>query len=207
MKGKTKYIGARFAAIVVAATGICFAFPALAFAEEAHESTGGISVLLPNMDEFIPMLIGFIILALILYKFGWPMFSAMLEKRENTVKESLEKSEAARIESERLLEEYKEQLAEAKAQSAQIVADAKKTGDAIINDMTERAQAESENMIAKAKSAIEVEKKAAISDLQSSVADMSIAIASRIIGDDLNDDEHRKIVERYVDEAGNFNAN
>ena len=40
-----------------------------------------------------------------------------------------------------------------------------------------------------------------------SVADLSISIASRVIGSDLNDEEHRKIVERYVNEAGSFNAN
>ena len=53
----------------------------------------------------------------------------------------------------------------------------------------------------------EAEKKAAISELQGSVADLSISVASRVIGNDLNDDEHRKIVERYVNEAGSFNAN
>lgn len=118
-----------------------------------------------------------------------------------------EKSEAARIESERLLEEYKRQLEEAKSQAAQIVADAKKTGEAVKADMTEKAQAESAAMVEKARAAIEAEKKAAISELQGSVADLSISVASRVIGSDLGDDEHRKIVERYVNEAGSFNAN
>ena len=53
----------------------------------------------------------------------------------------------------------------------------------------------------------EAEKKAAISELQGSVADISIAVASRVIGSDLSDDEHRAIVERYVNEAGSFNGN
>ena len=54
---------------------------------------------------------------------------------------------------------------------------------------------------------IEAEKKAAISELQGSVADLSVSVASRLIGEDLNDAEHRKIIERYVNEAGSFNAN
>ena len=62
-------------------------------------------------------------------------------------------------------------------------------------------------MIEKARAAIETEKKAAIAELQGSVADTSIAVASRLIGDDLSDEEHRKIIERYVNEAGSFNAN
>ena len=179
-------------AVALGASSMSLAFPALAFASE--EESGGISAILPNMTEFIPMLVCFIILVVVLGKLGWP-------------KESLEKSEAARIESERLLEEYKRQLEEAKSQAAQIVADAKKTGEAVKADMTEKAQTESAAMIEKARAAIEAEKKAAISELQGSVADLSISVASRVIGSDLDDDEHRKIVERYVNEAGSFNAN
>ena len=43
--------------------------------------------------------------------------------------------------------------------------------------------------------------------LVGSVADLSVSVASRLIGEDLNDAEHRKIIERYVNEAGSFNAN
>ncbi len=62
-------------------------------------------------------------------------------------------------------------------------------------------------MIEKAHAAIEADKKAAIAELQGSVADTSVAVASRLIGQDLSDDDHRKIIERYVNEAGSFNAN
>lgn len=84
--------------------------PLHAFAEE----TSGINAILPQMNEFIPMLIAFILLWIILAKFGWPVFDRMLAKRENMIKNSLEKSEEARQESERLLAEYREQLEGAK---------------------------------------------------------------------------------------------
>ncbi len=204
MKAGMKKTLSRMGAATLALGSWSAAFPALAFASE--EESGGISAILPDMAEFIPMLVCFIILVVVLGKFGWPVFEGMLEKRETTIRESLEKSEAARIESERLLEEYKQQLADAKAQAAQIVADAKRAGDAVKADITAKAQEEAADMIAKAKTAIEMEKKAAISELQGSVADASIAVASRLIGSDLSDDEHRAIVERYVNEAGSFNA-
>ena len=205
MKDRAKKASARMGAAVLAAGSMTFAFPALAFASE--EESAGIGAILPDMAEFIPMLIAFIILWVVLAKFGWPKFNGMLEKREQTIKESLEKSEQARIESERVLEEYKRQLEEAKTQAAQIVADAKKTGEAVKADLTDKAQSEAAMMIEKAHNAIEAEKKSAISELQGSVADLSVAVASRLIGEDLNDAEHRKIIERYVNEAGSFNAN
>ena len=205
MKDRAKKASTRMGAAAVAGAGMTFAFPALAFASE--EEAGGISAILPDMAEFIPMLVIFILLWIILAKFGWPMFEAMLDKREKMVKDALEKSEEARIESERVLEEYRMQLADAKAQAAQIVADAKQTGEAAKADITAKAQSEATDMIAKAKVAIEAEKKAAIAELQSSVADTSVAVAARLIGEDLTEGEHRKIIERYVNEAGSFDAN
>jgi F-type H+-transporting ATPase subunit b len=178
--------------------------PTVAFAEG---SSGGIGAILPNMVEFIPMLVAFIILWVVLAKFGWPAFDKMLQKRADTIQESLEKSEAARVESERVLAEYKQELADAKQQASQIVAEAKKTGEVAKADLSAQAQKEASEMIEKARIAIEAEKKAAIAELQGSVADTSIAIASKLIGNDLNDEEHRAIVERYVNEAGSFNAN
>lgn len=202
MKSRANKVVARLAAASISA-GAFLAFPALAFAAEEKE---GLAVILPDMNEFIPMLIAFVILAFILAKFGWPMFEGMLEKREATIRDSLEKSEEARIESERVLAEYKQELENAKHQAATIVADAKKTGEAAKADITAAAQKEAADMIEKARIAIEAEKKAAIADLQSSVADTSIAVASKLFGSDLSDAEHRAIIERYVNEAGSFNA-
>lgn len=206
MKAKAKETSARIGLAALAGAGMTFAFPALAFAAE-EESSGGLSAILPDMAEFIPMLVIFILLWIVLAKLGWPKFEAMLSKRETMIKDALEKSEEARIESERVLEEYRVQLADAKAQAAQIVADAKQTGEAAKADITAKAQSEATDMIAKARTAIEAEKKAAIAELQSSVADTSVAVAARLIGEDLSESEHRKMIERYVNEAGSFDAN
>ncbi len=176
--------------------------PLHAFAEE----TSGINAILPQMNEFIPMLIAFILLWIILAKFGWPVFDRMLTKRENMIKNSLEKSEEARQESERLLAEYREQLEGAKAQAQQILNNAKLSGDAVEAEITQRAREEADAMISKARIAIEAEKKAAIAELRASAVDTSIAVAERLIGEDFSDEEHRKLIARYVEEAGSLNA-
>ena len=191
-------------ALTGAATGASLAFPALAFASE--EKTG-VALILPDLVETVPMLIAFIVLIIVLWKFGWPMFEAMLEKREKTIADALQKSEEARIESERVLAEYQQQLADAKAQAAQIVADAKQAGEAAEAAIKQKAEAEAAAMIEKAHVAIEAEKKAAMAELQGSIADLSVSVASRLVGEDLSDADHRAIIERYVNEAGSFHAN
>ena len=191
------------AASVASAASLACAFPTLAFAADKE----GIAVLIPDMNEFIPMLVAFIIILIVLAKFGRPVVDNIITTRENTINGAIKKSEEAQAEAERTLEEYKRQLEETKAQSASIIAEAKKTGEALKADITEKAQAEAAAMIEKAHAAIEADKKAAIAELQGSVADTSVAVASRLIGQDLSDDDHRKIIERYVNEAGSFNAN
>jgi F-type H+-transporting ATPase subunit b len=180
-------------------------------APAAHSESGGEeesgNPLIPNPGEAIPQLVGFVVLLVILYKFGWPAITGMLDKRVNTIKDSLEQAENAKLESERLLAEHKAELDSAKKQAAQIIADAKMSAEAVKADITAAAQSEAESLIAKARVAIETEKKAAIAELQGSVADISVSVAGRLIGQDLSDDAHRRIIERYLVEAGGFDAN
>ena len=191
------------AGVLAAAASLVSAFPTTAFAAEKE----GIAFLIPDLNEFIPMLIVFIIILIILAKFGWPVVDGIITKREATIKEALQKSEEAQVEAERTLAEYKKELADAKAQAAEIIAEAKRTGEAVQADIQAKAQAESAAMIEKAKVTIEAEKKAAVAELQGSVADLSVSVASKLIGQDLSDDEHRKIIEHHISEAGSFHAN
>lgn len=182
------------------ASAVC---PVSAF---AAESGAGINAILPQMEEFIPMLVAFIILWIVLAKFGWPKFEGMLQKREDMIKTNLEKAEVARQESERLLAEYQEQLENAKSQAQAMLTNAQKSSEALETEIKDRARQEADAMIEKAKVAIEQEKRNAMKELQSSMVDMSIDVATRLIGEDFSDAEHRKLIERYVKEAGNLNA-
>ncbi len=186
---------------------LVFAFPVLAFAEDGAEASGGIAAILPDMKEFIPMLIAFIILWVVLAKFGWPLFNGMLEKREKTISEALEKSEKAKIESERLLEEYTKQLQDARTQANQIISDARNTSEALRVEINKQAQKEAADILEKAKSTAAAEKKAAVADIQSSLVDFTVDVAAKFIGHDLTEGEHRQIIEKYVKEAGSFNGN
>jgi F-type H+-transporting ATPase subunit b len=189
-----------------AAFAAVLSMPTLAFAEEENTRTG-VALLVPELGEFVPMVIGFIVLWIILAKLAWPAFMGMIDKRTKGIKDAMESAEGNRVESERLLEEQKADLADAKKQAAEIVAQAKQTAEGVRADITAQAQSEAESLISKARGAIETERKATIAALQSSAADLSIAVAGRIIGSDLDDTEHRKIVERYLAQAGSFDGN
>ena len=88
LKAYTTKVG-KVGAIVASAATVALCSPAYAFASEG----GGVEAILPKMNEFIPMLVAFIILWVILAKFGWPVFDRMLEKRANTIRDDLKNAE------------------------------------------------------------------------------------------------------------------
>lgn len=200
---RTKLV-ARMGAAMALASGLSFALPAMAFA--AERESAGISAILPQMDEFIPMLVAFLILLAILAKYGWPAFDKVLDQRENTIRGALEKAEEARIESERVLNEYQDRLIQARQEAQTIVSEAKQQAEAQRADIISQAQAESERMIAKARETIASEKTAAIGELQGSVADIAVDAMTRVIGEDFSDADHRRLIERSIEEVGNLNA-
>jgi len=208
---KNRMHAAALLGVATTAFSVCSAYsllwPALAFAAEEGEGVSGIALLLPPIGEFIPMLIAFIILWVILARFAWPVFMRMIDTRAEKIKDSMEAAEKAKIESEKLLEQQRAELAQAKKDAAEIIASAKLAAESVREEITAGAREEAEAMVAKARGAIEAEKKIALAELQSTAADMTVSVAQRVIGTDLSDVEHKNIIERYLAEAGSFNDN
>jgi F-type H+-transporting ATPase subunit b len=166
-----------------------------------------VELLIPKLNELIPALISFTIILLISAKFVWPPITDMLDQRAVNIRESLERAEAAKVEAERLLEEYKHTMADARKEAGTILQQAKQAAESTRAEAQAKAVAEYDEMIGKAREAIEGEKRAAIADLQKSVADLSIAVAGRLIAGELTRDDQLKVIEKYVSEAGSLNAN
>jgi F-type H+-transporting ATPase subunit b len=164
-------------------------------------------LLIPKLSELIPTVISFVIILVVASKFVWPPITAILDERSVTIRESLERAEAAKVEAERLLEEYKRTMAEARKEAGTILQQAKQSAEATRSEAQARALAEADELIAKAREAIEGEKRAAIAELQKSVADLSIAVAGKLIAGELSRDDQLKVIEKYVSEAGSLNAN
>jgi len=166
-----------------------------------------VQAIIPNLAELIPALISFAIVFFLLSKFAWPAISDMLDKRADTIREGLERAEAAKVEAERLLAEYKQTMADARKEAGTILQQAKQAAEAQRLEGTAKTQAEIDDMLEKARESIEGERRAAIASLQSSVADLSVAVAGKLIGGELTNEDHLKVIEKYVAEAGSLNAN
>jgi len=166
-----------------------------------------VELLIPKLSELIPATISFLIILFVAVKFVWPPITTMLDERAVNIRESLERAEAARVEAERLLEEYRGTMAEARKEAGTILQQAKQSAETTRSEAYAKAQAEYDDMLLKAREAINGEKNAAIAELQRSVADLSVAVAGKLIGAELSKEDHLKVIEKYVSEAGSLNAN
>ncbi len=185
---------------------IQYAFASEAAGEAAAE--GGLASTLgsvyPNPAAIWPTWLAFIILFVLLWKFAFPAIIGMLDKRSEAIMESLRKAEETKIEAERLLEDYKKQLAEARGEAGKVIEQGRKVAESMKDEIVAKANEEAAAVVAKAREAMEAEKKTAISELQASVADLSVAVASKLIGQKLTVADHAKLIDGYVSELGSL---
>lgn len=161
----------------------------------------------PKLTEFIPAFVSFSLLFFVLSKFAFPPITKMLDDRANRIRESLEKAEETRVTAERLLEEYKQQMAEARGEAQKIIAQGRQVADSMKDEIVAKAQAEADSIVEKARQTIEAEKRNALAELQESVAGLSVAVAGKILGETMSADDHAALIEKFVSEAGGLNAN
>lgn len=152
-------------------------------------------------------IIAFVGLFLVLWKFAWGPILGVLNDRENTIRESIEKAEETRDEAEKLMEDYKRQLDEARGEAQQIIEDGRKFGENMKEEIVQKARRESEQVMTKASEAITREKESALVELQSRVADLTIEAASKVVNRSLSKKDHQQLIEEYLAEAGSISDN
>jgi len=147
-------------------------------------------------------LITFLILLFILRKFAWKPILGAVSDREEGIKDALASAEKARREMENLTADNERILQEARAEREAMLKDARDMKNKMITDAKEEAQEQANKMIEQAQAAIESEKKAAMAELKSHVAGLSIDIAEKVVRKELsNKGSQEKLVEEMLGEA------
>lgn len=192
------------ATVAAAISSFVLAVPAQAFAEESSNKA---EILIPKMAEFIPALIAFLIIWVVLAKFAWPQILSMMDERGKRIQESLDEAETTKKKAIASRKEYDELVTDARRKSADIVLEARKDAEAERARIIEAAHKEAEDIIAKAHANAEDERNAIYAAAAASIADLFVSVASKIVGETLDQDgEQRRLIERYVKEAGSLNA-
>ena len=157
--------------------------------------------LLPTYPELIIGIIVFVVVFGVLGKMLLPRISKMLAEREDAIEGGLNRADEAQAEAQRVLEQYRAQLDDARHEAARLRSEATEQGAQIIAEMRERANAEARRITEAAQSQIEAERQAALQSLRSEVGSLAVELASRIVGESLTDTARQsRMVDRFLDD-------
>ncbi len=160
------------------------------------------SILTPDFGLLFWMLLAFLIVFFLMAKYGFPIITKMVEDRKNYIDESLQKAHEANERLAGIQQESERLLVEARAKQAEILAQAKATGDSIVSEARNKAQADGAKLLQEAKAQIAAEKENALRDIRQTVADLSIVIAEKVVRQKLaNNDEQQALIEQMLNEA------
>ena len=166
-------------------------------AEEAEEGDN-LALVLPEPYELVAGIIAFGIVFFFVWKWAFPAIDKMLEDRQRAIKGQMEDAEATKAEAQSLLDDYRKQLAEAKGEAAGIVNEARESAEAMKADIVSKAQADAEQIGSKAREDAAAERDRALASARVEVANLSIDLAERVVGENLDRTAQLGLVERYL---------
>ncbi|CAB4588307.1 unannotated protein [freshwater metagenome] len=168
------------------------------FVDVAAESA---NPLIPHTAELVVGAIAFTLLFLVLRSKVVPMFEKAFAARTEAIQGGMERAEKAQLEAQNALVQYNDQLSKAREEAQTLREEARVQGVAIIDELRTKAQEEATRITASAHASIEAERQQAITSLRNEVGSLAIQLASKIVGEALDDQARQsRIVDRFLDD-------
>src|ERR1700726_4116204 len=165
------------------------------------DSTASTNPLLPPWPDVIIGTILFVLVFGALAKLLLPRIQQTLAERTEQIEGGLNRSKEAQTEAKELLDQYREQLAEARHEASRLREEAREQGAQIIAEMREQAQAEARRVTEAAQAQIEAERQQALISLRAEVGTLATELAGRIVGESLTDEARQnRMGDRFLDE-------
>src|ERR687898_1248827 len=167
----------------------------VALIQQEHAARGPLDV---EPGLMIWTVLVFIILLAILRKFAWPALLGAVEARERALEEQLAEAERNRAEAARLLAEHEKLIAEGRASAHALLAEARAAAEKERALAMEKTRQEQEELLERARRDIAAERDRAVADLRREAVDLSLAAASKLMGERLGSESDRKLVTDYL---------
>lgn len=174
-----------------------FLTPLVAAAQDHGEEGGGLFNINAGLSIWTVTI--FVSLLFVLWKFAWGPILSAVEAREKGIQNALDEARNRQDEAQKLLEEHKAQLADARRQAQEILTEGREAGDRLRKEMEVKAREESEGILERARAEIQREKEAAVDDLRRESVELALAAASKLLSARLDSEQDRKLVMEYVD--------
>ena len=150
------------------------------------------NLMLPDSGLLFWMTIIFAIVFFVLAKFGFPIITGMVEKRNKRIADSLEAARIAEDAIAHLTEEQERIISETRASQAKLLQEAAAERDKMIAQAQDKAREEAQKIMDDARVRINEEKEAAMKEIRNEVAKVSLAIAEKVVRKELSSDASQK---------------
>src|ERR1700733_4673121 len=154
----------------------------------------------PNVGLMVWTIVVFLISLFILRKWVFPLIGEALDKRAKTIEGEIDSAAELRQEADKVLDEYRERLKEARAQAEEIVGRARQTAEVHEHEARERGQEILAEAAKRAERDIDAATKRALDDIRREVADLTIMATEKVVRKTLNDADQRRLVEEALGE-------
>jgi F-type H+-transporting ATPase subunit b len=169
----------------------------------AAEGGAAPNPIVPIWQELVVGTVAFAVLVYVLGKYVWPRMEQTFAARVEAIEGGIRKAEEAQREAAKLLDQYRQQLAEARTEAARIREEARADAAGIREEAAALAREESERIIAAGREALAAERQKIIREVRRDLGELAIELASRIVGESLADEaRQRGTVERFLQDIG-----
>jgi len=155
-----------------------------------------------NGGDILFQLLAMLVLLALLKKFALGPLLNIMKQREDHIAGEITSAEERNKEAQKLIEEQRVLLKEAKQESQSLIENAKKLGEKQKEDIIQAERAESERLKEAARTEIVKEKEQAVSALREQVASLSVLIASKVIEKELDEQAQEQLIQDYLKEVG-----
>lgn len=151
-----------------------------------------------NALGLLSQAVSFIIVVLILWRWGLPAITRTLDKRQQVIREGVENAERAKRDLDEATAHSEQIILEARRQAQETIAQAAKAADAEANRIREEARAQAEQINRQQIERIQQEAARARAEISRLVVNLTINAASRVIGKSVDNNDNRRLVEEFV---------
>jgi F-type H+-transporting ATPase subunit b len=166
----------------------------------AQGGEGGGGVYDINVGLSFWTLLVFAALVFLLRKLAWGPILKLVDAREKGIQSAIDQAAAQNAEAAKLLEEHRAQIADARRQASELIAEGRAAGETVRKSIEEKARVEAQAMVDRARGEIERERDAALQMIRKESVDLALAAASRLMQQNLDQPKDRALVERYLAE-------
>lgn len=154
-----------------------------------------------NLGFIVSQIVNFTVLAVILYLVAYKPILRMLDQRSARIQQGLEDAEAASKRAAEMEQEYELRMAEARKDGQEIIAQSTQMSEKARQDILEKAREEARMEIDKAREEIARERDLAMAELRQQVAELSLAISEKVIGQALDEQGQRQLIADFLEQT------